>query len=347
MIWRVRRARDALIVRAIVLALAGSVAPRCLADTITLTNGDRVTGQIHGVEPGKLIIATDYAGELKIDWAHIAGLTADQVMTIELDDHTRLYGDMTGDGSTIRIRSLDGSLSNFVEVKRVEAVFRGVMLEDQLVLSGRVNAGASQTSGNTQTSTAHLDAELVARKGQDRYTVGTLFNRATSEGVKTASNARLYAKYDRFFTKKWYATVDTTVEHDPFADIELRATAGVGIGYQALQSARTNLALESGVSYVYTNHYQQPTESYPALRLAVRFDYYLIPDRLQFFNASELYVGNGEAHPSFARTRTGLRVPLWQNFLATLEYSVNWNSHPPPGFVTTDRMLLLAFGYHW
>jgi len=60
-----------------------------------------------------------------------------------------------------------------------------------------------------------------------------------------------------------------------------------------------------------------------------------------------LYVGNGESHPSSARTRTGLRVPLWENFLATLEYSVNWNSHPPPGFVTTDRMLLLALGYHW
>ena len=347
MTWFARRARDVLLVRAIVLALAGSLAPRCLADTIILTNGDHVTGLIQGVEPGKVIIATDYAGQVKIDWPRIAKLTADEPMTIELDDRTRLYGDVTGDASTLRIRALDGSLTNFVEVARVEAIFRGQMLHDKLTLSGRINVGASQTSGNTQTSTAHLDAELVARKGQDRYTVGTLFNHAMSEGVKTASNARLYAKYDRFFTQKWYATVDATLEHDPFADIELRATGGVGIGYQALQSARTNLALESGVSYVYTNHYQQPTESYPALRLAVRFDYFLIPDHLQFFNASEVYVGTGESQPSFARTRTGLRAPLWGNFLASLEYSVNWNSHPPPGFVTTDRMLLLALGYHW
>jgi putative salt-induced outer membrane protein YdiY len=338
--------RGVVVVRAILLALAASPAPPCLADTFILTNGDRVTGQIQRIEPGKVVVATDYAGEVKIDWARIADFTADKPMTLELDNGSRLYGDVSGDSSTIRIRSLDGSLTNFVEVKRVDAIFPEV-LQDRLVLSGRINIGASETSGNTQTGAAHLDAELVARKGQDRYTAGTLFNRTTNEGVKTASNARLYASYDRFFTKKWYATADTTLEHDPFADIELRATAGVGIGYQALASARTNLALESGVSYVYTNHYQQPTETYPALRLALRFDYYLIPDRLQFFNASELYIGNGESQPSFARTQTGLRVPLWENFLATLQYNVNWNSHPPPGFVTTDRMLLLALGYHW
>ena len=78
MTWFARRARDVLLVRAIVLALAGSLAPRCLADTIILTNGDHVTGLIQGVEPGKVIIATDYAGQVKIDWPRIAKLTADE-----------------------------------------------------------------------------------------------------------------------------------------------------------------------------------------------------------------------------------------------------------------------------
>src|SRR4029077_1732853 len=100
-----------------------------------------------------------------------------------------------------------------------------------------------------------------ARKGDDRYTAGGSFNRTTDRGVETASNAHLYAKYDHFFTKKWYTTINATAEHDPFADIELRTTAGIGIGYQALASARTKLALESGVGDVETTHYHITHES--------------------------------------------------------------------------------------
>jgi putative salt-induced outer membrane protein YdiY len=333
--------------RATLLVLAWLLTSSCLADTVMLDNGDRVTGRIQRSESGKLVIATDYAGEVKIDWTHVKTLTGDELMTVQLDDKTRLYGRLAGEDGTIRVTSPDGLLERYVEVKQVDAIFPGAMLKDPVSFSGRLNIGGSQTSGNTQTSAIHLDAELLARKGDDRYTAGGSFNRTTDRGVETASNARWYAKYDHFFAKKWYTTINATMEHDPFADIELRTTAGIGIGYQALASARTNLALESGVDYVNTNHYQLPTETYPALRLALKFDYYLIPERVQFFQGSELYLARGDDEPSFARTQTGLRMPVWKNFLATVQYNVDWNAHPPPGFVNTDRMLLLTLGYHW
>ncbi len=329
------------------LVLAWLFISKCVADTVTLDNGDRVTGRIQRIEPGKLVIATDYAGEVKIDWTRVKALISDEPMTLQLDDKTRLYGRLVGSDSTIRVISPDEPLERYVEVKQVAAIFPGNVLKEQLSFSGRLNVGGSQTSGNTQTSALHLDAELVTRKGDDRYTAGGSFNRTTDRGAETASDAKLYAKYDRFFTKKWYTTINATMEHDPFADIELRTTAGIGIGYQALASARTNLSLESGVDYVNTNHYQLPTESYPALRLALKFDVYVIPERVQFFQGSELYLARGDDEQSFARTQTGLRMPVWKNFLATVQYNVDWNSHPPPGFVNTDRMLLLSLGYHW
>ena len=329
------------------LLLVGWVAPQCLADTVLLNNGDRITGRIQRVEQGNLLILTDYAAEVKINWPRVTALTTDEPMTVQLDDDTRLYGWLAGDGSTIRVISPDKTLQNYVDVKRVDTIFPGDVLQDRLIVSGRLNAGASQTSGNTQTSATHLDAELAVRRGAQRYTAGGFLNRATDRGIETVFNEGLYAKYDHFFTKKWYGTVNTSLGHDLFADIKFRGTAGIGLGYQALESARTNLSLEGGVDYVYTDHYQLPTESYPALRFALKFDHYLIVDRLQFFQISELYVGHGDNEPSFARTQTGFRMPVWANFLATLQYNVNWNSSPPPGFVATDRMLLLAIGYHW
>jgi len=329
------------------LAVLGASASITLADTVILDNGDRITGRIQRAESGKVIIATDYAGEIGIDWAHIETLTSDEAMTVNLDDATRVYGKLAMQGGIIDVTSPDGLSQRSVPVKQVEAVAPGNMLKDQLITSGQLNIGGSRTSGNTQNSIVHIDGELVARQGPDRYTVGALFNRATDRGAETAENAKLYAKYDRFFAKKWYGTINTTFEHDPFADIQLRTTAGVGIGYQALASARTNLALESGVDYVETNHYQLPTESYPAVRLALKFDSYLIPDRLQVFQGTELYIARGQDEPSFARTQTGLRVPVWKKFVANLQYNVDWNSNPPPGFESIDRTLIFSLGYRW
>ena len=102
------------------------------------------------------------------------------------------------------------------------------------------------------------------------------------------------------------AVLNASIENDRFADIQVRTTSGVGVGYQVFESVPTNLSLESGLEYVYTDHYQQPTESYPAVRLAAKFDHYLIPDRLQFFYFGEVYIGQGDDEPSFANSQTGL-----------------------------------------
>jgi len=45
------------------LGIAAFVAMPCLADTITLDNGDHLTGNIVRMEGGKVVINTSYAGD--------------------------------------------------------------------------------------------------------------------------------------------------------------------------------------------------------------------------------------------------------------------------------------------
>ena len=333
--------------RLIVLLMILCAAPDVLADVVTLANGDRITGKIQRIEKGKLVISTEYAGEIKIDWSHISALTSDGPMTVQLTDESRVYGTLAGDGSSLKVLSVEGGPERDVPPGEVEAVYPGNMLQPKFAFSGRLNLGATQTSGNTHTGTLHADAELIARKGRDRYTVGGAVNRSSENDAETASNALGYLKYDRFLTKKWYATAQGTGEHDVFKDLYFRGTAGAGLGYQWIESARTNLALESGLDYVYSNFYSEPTQAYPAPRVALKFDYFIVPNRLQFFHQDEEHFGFGGDTSSFARTQTGLRVPIWTNLLTTLQYNVDWNEHAPAGFSHLDRMLLVTLGYHW
>jgi putative salt-induced outer membrane protein YdiY len=213
--------------------------------------------------------------------------------------------------------------------------------------SGHINIGWSDSSGNTDVSRLHGDAELIARQGRNRYTAGLALNRATDHGTETESNGLAYGKYDRFLSQKWYAYASSTFEHDKFRDIRLRSTLGFGSGYQAIASSRTNLALEGGLDYVYTDYYATPNDQFPALRVALRFDHYLLPDRLQFFHKSEGYMSLTSFKKSFARTQTGLRMPITGNFVATTQYDVAWDGDPQPGRVSTDRIWLFTLGYKW
>ena len=60
-------------------------------DVVTLDNGDRVSGRVVQIDGGKLVLSTDYAGEIKIDPSHIRELQSDGEFTLVLDDGKRLF----------------------------------------------------------------------------------------------------------------------------------------------------------------------------------------------------------------------------------------------------------------
>ena len=47
------------------------------ADTVWLTNGDRLTGTIRFFDGSKLLLETDYGGSIPLDWKKIATLESD------------------------------------------------------------------------------------------------------------------------------------------------------------------------------------------------------------------------------------------------------------------------------
>ena len=126
-------------------------------------------------------------------------------------------------------------------------------------------------------------ASLSLALAMNRFTMGGNYQRSEDDNVKTADNALGYIKYDHFLTKKWYLYANATGQQDEFQDLNLRATLGVGAGYQFYESERTNLSLEGGLSYVNEDFTIAEDNSYAAARWGLRFDHYILPKSLQFF----------------------------------------------------------------
>jgi putative salt-induced outer membrane protein YdiY len=317
------------------------------ADTVVLRNGDRISGAIAGMDAGRLVIRTEYAGEVKVELAAIDSFESSGEVTTILRSETRIFGRITGNGEVVQVLPVTGGPTRSFPTLELVGIEQGRMPQEAWRYSGRINVGASTSHGNSEVTRFNLDAEVVARRRENRFTLGGRGMHASDRGHDTESNADANFKYDRFLTQRWYGYGNTTFEYDPFRDIKLRSTVGLGTGYQAIESLRTNLALEGGVDYVRTDFYHAQDEEFPAARVALRFDRWLVEDYLQVFVRGEGYASLERIKQSFVRTQTGLRFPLKNRFLAQAQLNYDWDGDPQPGREAVDQSVVFSLGYKW
>jgi putative salt-induced outer membrane protein YdiY len=329
----------------VVFALACAAAASAHGDEVRLRNGDRLTGEITAIEAGKLSIKVPYAGNIKVDIGQVDTFETTEPVSVLIDEASRIQAIVRAEaGGKVVLEAPDWLETEPLPITRLTALTRKP--EAPVTITGRANAGISSSSGNTSTQSYHLDAEVIARSVQNRFTAGVAGNRKTDHGVVTESNSLSYLKYDHFLSKQWYAYANTNAERDPFKDIRLRTTLGAGTGYQFIESEKTNLSVEGGVNYVNTDRATAPDESFPAARAALKYDHF-ISEKVQLFLVDEAYVDLKDRENGFLRTQTGIRVPLGTRLTTTLQYNVDWDASPAPGLASTDRTLLFTLGYFW
>lgn len=319
------------------------------ADVVTLANGDRLTGYIVRKEDDTLVFQTSYGGELTIRWVEVTGIFSDKPQRIYLDDGRLLTGKPVpvGEGE-FTVEAEGEPPSDPVPVNRVRWINPSPLVSGEGVkFNGRFNLGAAATQGNTETEKLHIDAEIIARTDKNRYTAGATVDEGKTSGVTSESNWQANLKYDRFLTPKWYVYVNGSAEQDRFKDIDLRTTAGAGSGYQFIDTYRTNLSLEGGLSSVQTDFDVAPDEDYAALRWALKFEHYLFKTQAQFFHQHEVLLAIDGPEQMLVKTMTGLRMPIADKVRTTLQYNVDWEHEPAPGRVHTDRAVLLTIGYEF
>lgn len=318
--------------------LIAPLSPLVHADVLVLTNGDRLTGTAVKKAGDKLVFQTPYAGELKIDWAEVADLQTDSPVTVVLDDKRKLQADRftrTGDEGAVA--------TSRVAYVNPPPEAGG----DTLEASGRINVGLSQSSGNTDTQTYHLDAETILRKARDRLTLGAVYNEASDSGQQSVSNATLKAKYDHFISERWYGYANSRLHRDKFRDLKLRRELGVGLGHQFYDRPDLKLALEAGLSHINDDYYQATDDSGASFRWAANYEQKLWAQRLTLFHNHELTVPVNDSNDFLANAKTGLRIPVANGLNTTVQVDADYDNRPAAGNDELDLLYLFTLGYNW
>ncbi len=334
------RAAFTIRILVIVLALVLAAASPAAADEVRLMNGDRITGRVLALAGGTLIFSTPL-GELKIPWPTVTALVVDEPIRVTIGTAAPVLVTIGPDTADGRITLKPGGATALADVVSLERP------QPPLVIDGSANAGFVSSSGNTDVNNLHVDGDLIARAGPNRYTASAVVNRAEDADVESARNWSTALKYDRFLTARLYVNANTIFTSDRFRDLDLRTAIGAGLGYQVIQTAIVTLAADAGVGWVNENLESGLDDRYAALRESAALTIAAIPELVELFHQHDGYFGVTGDDNLFIRMQNGVRLRLVGGFVTSLRVDLDYDRTPAPSRRNTDRTVSLTLGYRF
>lgn len=214
-------------------------------DVVILKNGDRMTGQIKGLQYGELRFKASYmADSVRLDWSKVERLESKDRYHIYLTDgklFTESFNLIAADndnfliGDAFRVRQM--------EVLRIAPLEASFFKQ----LEGTVDFGFSFTSGNDQYST-QLAASTTYRRGTHTVTasVESVFSGQT-EGSSLTRN-QFTIDYRKQVSPKWYVGTLVDFLRSDQQSLALRTTAAGFVGRNVRQTERTRLSIFAGLA---------------------------------------------------------------------------------------------------
>ena len=235
------------------------------ADQVTLKNGDRLTGTIVKSDAKALVIKTEFAGDVNVQWDAVTGIASSQPLHLALKDGQTIVGTVTtADGkfdvSTKETGAVTASKDAVVAVRddaeqkayddQIERL-RHPHLTD--FWSGLLDTGLSLTQGNSDSLTYSLSGKAARVTDRDKITVYTAAIYAKST-VNNVSNATAHAirggvRGDLNVRDNVFVFGFTDFEYDQFQDLDLRNVVGGGLGYHVIKTANTTFDVFAGGSF--------------------------------------------------------------------------------------------------
>jgi putative salt-induced outer membrane protein YdiY len=238
-----------------------------LADQVSMKNGDRLTGTLVKSDGKTLVLHTDYAGDVTLNWSAIQSIEGNGQIRVEAQGGKTAVGAVTTSDSNLEVRTSSGRVE--LPMSTVTALSQESEYEKTAHPSllqgwkGGVNAGFSLTGGNSQTTNLALGF-LGARQtlndklsayansvyATSKTTITTITPPATiTTTTTTANTAAGGARYDRNFDAKLFGFGSGDFFADALQSLNLRSTFSGGLGYHAIHSDRTTLDLLGGLNY--------------------------------------------------------------------------------------------------
>ena len=349
----------ALLVMALAASIARAEAPAPAdatpaLDAVTLKDGTVIYGQVLGMIADELHIKTSFgptAGDdiIKIMWPNVAKLVVNRPVPFSLKEGTTVVGTaQPGEPGTMILKAAPTGTPMAIPLDAVIG-----MNQPAVIYTGALQAGFSQTTGNSHLRNGSLLGELSARSESLRLTILGRHIYGDNAQNLIVRNSRGTIKLDFFLSKRLYWFASAYFEQDTFQDLKLRTALATGPGYQLLDRGDLTgffkdmtLWAEAGAAYFNEDFKLADDKSSTRGRWAVKWNWPLWGgDQVSLYHFQEGFQSLANAKDLYLTADTGLRFKVWGGLVSGFQWTMRYNKNPPPGVSDTDNLYLITLGY--
>jgi putative salt-induced outer membrane protein len=259
-------------VELIALVVFLGLAPTVFADQITLKNGDRLSGTIVKSDGKTLVLHTEFAGDVTVQFAAITQITSDKPLHVALKSGQTVVGPIATRDGNLEVAPASGApvetpkesvvaIRNDADQLAYEKSLHPGLLEGW---NGAANVGFSLTRGNSQTENLSLAFNAARATKNDKLSLYTNAVYGTNQLATPSTTANTEGggiRYDRNINPRAFGFVSADFSSNALQDLNLRSVGSVGFGYHAIKSDRTVLDFLAGGNFTDENYTETVTNT--------------------------------------------------------------------------------------
>ncbi len=304
------------------------------ADQVELKNGDRLTGEVRGLEDQTLLFRSAALGEIRIPLEHVARLESKKPVWLILESGEELKGTLEEFKAGIWvIRSPESVEALRIPNARVTELNVGTAPPRKW--RGKISAGLAAQSGNTDSFGYNFLGELRFRARSHSLTFEGTYERKEEEGDIITDKGGISGRYDYLFTDRHFLFDVASLEKDRAEELDYRVTESLGAGYFFIRTKRTELSGEIGPSLIHERFRDGERETDLAGRVAAVWEQKLWKSTLsakaaylpKLGDPKREFLANGQLTFS-----TPIMGSLFWEFIVRDEY----DNDPQPGVKRND-----------
>ena len=327
------------------LLLPAQLLARDKTDLVVMTNGDRLTGEIKGLDAGVLYVDLDYVdGTISVDWSKVASLESTQLFIVK-EENGLVY--------TGTLKTMNESAGRPATIRVSETPQNGVTIDPEKIVkmgqtstsfwqrfNGETNLGVIFSKGNESTQFNLGSATEYLR---ERWLAHAFYNSSVSASSgDTASirnqvdlDARRLLRRDNYF----YTGIARFLQSSE-QSITLQTTIGAGLGRYLTNTNRSIISLVGGLAWQQTDYDQRFVSGRQNLVAA------FIASEVRFFRfkktnlnvASILLpaISAGDRGRVRFNTNATYYIKLGRDLSWNVSFYGSWDNRPPGGVSGSD-----------
>jgi Protein of unknown function, DUF481 len=231
------------------------------ADTLTLKNGDRLTGTIESSDAKQITFKTDYAGEIQVQWSAVQQVTTEKLLYIEEKNKTIVSGTVTSEDSNVIVHTANQGTVNvpLTEVTMIRSPEQQQAYERSLhpslweAWSGGANLGFALARGNSDTTnlTSGFNADRSTLSDEIKAYLSTIYSTDgnIAGGTVIANEILAGMRFDKNLNQElfWFVAGDFT--HNALQSLDLQQIYTGGLGWHVIHQPQTTLDFLAGANY--------------------------------------------------------------------------------------------------